>query len=123
MRFLIDNPISPQIAEALRQSGHDAVPVLDYGLQAAPDDVIFERGSQEDRIVVTADTDFGLLAARTGIRKPSIILFHHSFPHRPSEQARILIRSLPRLATALEQGSLVALESRRIRIRSLPIIG
>ena len=123
MRFLVDNPVSPLIAEALRQSGHDAVHVLDYGLQAAPDDAIFERASHENRIVITGDTDFGLLAARTKIQKPSIILFHHSFPHRPSEQAKILVRNLPQLSAALEQGSLIVLESRRIRIRALPIVG
>ena len=123
MRFLVDNPVSPLVAAALRRDGHDAVHVLDYALQAASDATIFERASQEDRIVVTSDTDFGLLAARTGIRKPSIILFHHSFPHRPIEQAAILVRNLPPLSGALEQGSLVVLESHRIRIRSLPISG
>ncbi len=123
MRFLVDNPVSPLVAAGLRRDGPDAVHVLDYGLQAAPDAAIFERAAQEDRVIVTSDTDFGLLAARTGIRKPSIILFHHSFSHRPSEQAIILVRNLPPLRTALEQGSLVVLESHRIRIRSLPISG
>ncbi len=122
MRVLVDNPVSPLIAEALRSGGHDAIHVLDYALQAASDTVIFERASKENRIIVTADTDFGLLAARTRIRKPSIILFHHSFPHRPSEQAKILLRNLTQLSTALEQGSLGVLERRRIRIRALPII-
>jgi predicted nuclease of predicted toxin-antitoxin system len=123
MRFLVDNPVSPLVAEVLRGDGHDAVHVLDYSLQAAADTVIFERAAQENRIIVTSDTDFGLLAARTKIQRPSIILFHHSFPHRPSEQARILIRNLPVLSTALEQGSFVVLENRRIRIRALPIVG
>jgi len=122
MKFLVDNPVSPLVADVLRRDGHDAIHVLDYGLQAAPDDVIFARASQEGRIVVTSDTDFGLLAARMKIERPSIVLLHHSFPHRPSEQARILTRNLAQLSTALEQGSLVVLERRRIRIRLLPII-
>jgi len=122
MRFLVDNPVSPVVAEALRQSGHDAVQVLDYRLQAAADDAIFARASQENRIVVTRDTDFGLLAARLKIRKPSITLFPHSFPHRPSVQVKILIRNLAQLSAPLEQESLVVLERRRIRIRSLPVI-
>jgi len=48
---------------------------------------------------------------------------HHSFSHRPDEQAKILLRNLPDLTTALEQGSLIVLEARRIRIRTLPILG
>ncbi len=102
MRFLIDNPISPRVAETLRREDHDAVHVRDYGLAAADDSVIFERASREDRIVVTADTDFGFLLAKRRTRKPSVLLFHHSFSHRPNEQARILLTNLPDLAGALE---------------------
>jgi predicted nuclease of predicted toxin-antitoxin system len=123
MRFLVDNPISPRVAETLRREGHDAVHVRDYGLAAADDSVIFERASLEDRIIITADTDFGFLLAKRRTRKPSVLLFHHSFSHRPGEQARILLTNLPDLAGALEQGSLVVLEDRRIRIRTLPIGG
>lgn len=43
-------------------------------------------------------------------------------PHRPNEQIRIMLQNLPELAAPLEQGSLVVLENRRIRIRTLPII-
>ena len=53
------------MAETLRKSGHDAVHVRDYRLQATADSVIFEGASQEGRIIVTADTDFGYLAARS----------------------------------------------------------
>jgi predicted nuclease of predicted toxin-antitoxin system len=123
MRFLVDNPLSPHVAEMLRQGGHDAVHVQDYGLQAAVDAVIFERAVREQRIVVTADTDFGLLLARKRTRRPSVILLHHSFSHCPAEQGRVLLENLPELSSALDQGSLVVLESRRIRIRSLPIVG
>jgi len=65
MRFLVDNPVSPLGAEMLRKSGRDAVHIRDYRLQAAAEPVIFERASQEGRIIVTADTDFGSLAARS----------------------------------------------------------
>jgi predicted nuclease of predicted toxin-antitoxin system len=41
MRFLIDNALSPMVAEGLSQAGHDAVHVRDLGLQAAPDAEIF----------------------------------------------------------------------------------
>jgi predicted nuclease of predicted toxin-antitoxin system len=32
MRFLIDNALSPAVAQALNKAGHDATHVRDYGL-------------------------------------------------------------------------------------------
>ncbi|MBN2316791.1 MAG: DUF5615 family PIN-like protein [Sedimentisphaerales bacterium] len=123
MRFLVDNPVSPLIAEMLRKGGHDAVHVRDYALQTAPDIVIFERASKENRIIISADTDFGFIMARSKKDKPSIIIFHHSFPHRPEQQGRLLLDNLAQLSTALDEGSFIVFESKRIRIRTLPIIG
>jgi predicted nuclease of predicted toxin-antitoxin system len=63
LRFLIDNALPPLLAELLISAGHDAVHVRAYGMHAASDEVILARALAEDRIVVSADTDFGAILA------------------------------------------------------------
>lgn len=123
MKFLVDNASSPILAERLRQSGHDALHVRDYGLHIAPDEEIFERAKNEGRIVISADTDFGALPALRQEREPSVVLFRQERGRHPEQQAALPAANLPTLAAALQRGCIAVLEDARIPVRSLPIGG
>ena len=121
MNFLVDNSLSPVLAQRLRQAGRDAVHVRHYGLHKADDAVIFARAAEEDRVVVSADTQFiSVLTMRQAV-KPSVILFRGESPRHPQAQADLLLANLAAIADPLMQGSVVVFEDQRLRSRTLPI--
>jgi predicted nuclease of predicted toxin-antitoxin system len=121
MKLLVDNALSPVLAELLRKAGHEAVHVRDIGLHHAADEDIFERAASEDFVLVTADTDFGTLLARRSTSRPSLILFRGEGSRKPEALAALLLSNLAQLTDALTTGCIVTFEPARLRVRPLPI--
>ena len=66
MRFIVDNQLPIVLAHWLTGVGVEADHVLNRGLERASDVQIWELSISEDRIVVSKDVDFFLLAHRPG---------------------------------------------------------
>ncbi|MBV9823600.1 MAG: DUF5615 family PIN-like protein [Actinobacteria bacterium] len=117
MRFLLDHNISPKTGDRLRAAGHDVVIVREVELSRATDEVVIHFARQERRVLISADTDFGTILARTRAPAPSFILIRRMAHERPAEQARIILDNLPAVAADLDAGAIVVLGDRTLRIR------
>ena len=123
MKFLIDNALSPELARLLREAGHDAVHVREYGLHAAEDPIILDRAGLEDRILISADSDFGILLATSRRTKPSFVLFREPEVIRAGAYAGTILVNLPAIESELLAGCIATFRHGRIRVRSLPLGG
>jgi predicted nuclease of predicted toxin-antitoxin system len=121
MRFLIDNALSPVVAEGLRQADYDAIHVPDLGFAAADDVTIFEHADRDQRVIVSAETDFGTLLATRNTASPSVNLFRGATPRNPIGQVKLLLANLGEIAPSVERGAVVVLEPMQIRVRTLPM--
>lgn len=65
MKLLLDEMLSPDIAEQLRQRGHDVIAVSERpDLRTEPDHVIFATAQEERRVLVTENIgDFRQIAS------------------------------------------------------------
>lgn len=122
LKFLIDNALSPIFSKQLRTYGFDVIHVRDIHMQKSSDDEIFDFAQRENRIVVSADTDFGTIVTLRNEKSPSVIIFRRTKNRKPLEQVALLMSNLDEIKSYLEIGSIVIIEDKRIRIRSLPII-
>ena len=120
MRFLIDECLPARMAELLRAAGHDCTHVYELGLGGQPDEQIMATADRENRILVSADTDFGELLANAPILAPSVILLR-----RTDKQARsltaVVLANLAQVTDDLAAGALIVISDTRIRARRLPI--
>jgi predicted nuclease of predicted toxin-antitoxin system len=106
VRFLIDNSLSPLLASLLGNTGHDSLHLRDLGLQAARDEVVLETAASSDRVLLSADSDFGRKLAEGGHFAPSVILFREGRPYEPARQVELLLRFLPEIDEAVSARSL-----------------
>jgi len=123
VKFLIDNNLSPLLAESLNAAGHDAVHLRGLGMQAAKDEAVLAHARSEARVLISADTDFGGLLARSGSQSPSVLLIRRLAGRRAADQSAIIQANLEQVAEDLTAGAIVVLSDEWVRIRPLPLLG
>lgn len=121
MKYLCDANLSPRVAGALVEAGHEAAHVADHDLLTASDTEIFDWADANEHVIVTADSDFAALLALQRASSPSVILLRDVARLSPEAHAELLVDNLPNLVDALASGAIVSLSPTAIRVRDLPI--
>ncbi|MBV8825304.1 MAG: DUF5615 family PIN-like protein [Bradyrhizobiaceae bacterium] len=120
MKFLVDMPLSPELAVWLRLQRHDAKHATELGLERAADAEIMALAHDEGRIIITADLDYPRLLALGHSSGPSLILFRDGV-WTDAEVIERMAELLNVLMAAEIERSIVVVERHRIRRRRLPI--
>jgi predicted nuclease of predicted toxin-antitoxin system len=117
MRFLADENMPGPAVAALRASGHDVLWIRE-STPGASDAVVLELAQRDRRVLVTADTDFGELAFRSGLpAQCGVVLVRLDWAEPDGDNRAV--------ATALSSredwsGVFAVVERDRVRIRPLP---
>ena len=122
MRLLLDQNLSRELPAILSAAGFDVADTRTLGMQRWPDDDIVNFAAGEDRIVVSADTDFGAILARRQTARPSFVLLRRTQNLSPEAVGGLLIANLPAFEEDLNEGAIVVLTDTVARVRRLPIM-
>ena len=120
MRFLADMGISWRTTRWLSECGHDAVHLVEQGLEKASDQEIVDKAVAEQRVILTMDLDFPHLLAASRGSTPSVILFRLS-DEAPTVVNRHLAFVLEHFSEDLDSGAIVSVRDGHLRVRKLPI--
>jgi predicted nuclease of predicted toxin-antitoxin system len=116
MKFKVDENLPIDVAQLLREAGHDVYSVHEQGLVGAKDQVLAEVCQSENRAMVTLDTHFADIRTYPPENYYGLIvlrLTHQDKPHVLEVMRRVL-KLFP--SEALE-GKLRIVDEKRVRVR------
>jgi predicted nuclease of predicted toxin-antitoxin system len=111
-KLLLDSCIAGAVARQLRADGHDVVTVADRGADPG-DAAILELAISEGRVLVTIDTDFGMLVFRDGAKHVGVLRLRDNTPNALATRASEIVRSH---GDDLEAGLFVTDDEDRVRV-------
>lgn len=119
MRFLADENIHADLVAWLRSEGHDVLYVAET-TPGEPDEPLLRRASEEDRVLVTDDKDFGDLVVHRRLASAGVLLLRLR-----SASVAERVRRLQTVWRSVEgrmHGSFTVVSDRRVRVRPIPPI-
>lgn len=115
MRFKVDENLHGEIAEVLRQGGHDALTVFDQGLRGRDDREIANVCRREARILVSLDLDFANILDYPPEQYPGLIVLRLRARGRTAVRS-VVQRILPHFAAGSPAGRLWIVDEHSIRV-------
>lgn len=121
IEFLLDQGLPRSTVQHLQGMGLQAVHVGNLGLASATDETILNAGRDRDAIVVTLDSDFHALLARSKASAPSVIRIRIQ-GLKGDGVARVIQQVIRAVESDLLAGAAVTVTERRLALRRLPLI-
>jgi predicted nuclease of predicted toxin-antitoxin system len=108
-------------ATLLTEAGWDVVHVADIGMSRSDDSEILRRAQAEARVCVTLDADFHSLLVSGGDRGPSVVRIRKEGLNAVALTA-LLQAIWGGIEVALEEGAMVTVTERSVRVKRLPVV-
>jgi predicted nuclease of predicted toxin-antitoxin system len=121
IEFLLDQGLPRSTVQHLQGMGLQSVHVGNLGLAAATDETILNAGRDRGAIVVTLDSDFHTLLARSKASAPSVIRIRIQ-GLKGDGVARVIQQVVQAVESDLLAGAAVTVTERRLALRRLPLI-
>ena len=120
MKLLLDMNLSPRWVDFLTEAGFEVVHWFTIGAVNTPDSEIMAYARGHDYVVLTHDLDLGSILAVTHGEKPSVVQVR-SQDVRTESIGFLVVNAIRQMVLELEQGALLTIDSKRTRLRILPL--
>jgi predicted nuclease of predicted toxin-antitoxin system len=117
VRFLADENIPWVVVDQLRKKGHDVIWVAEQQ-HGADDETVLSIASNDSRILLTFDRDFGEMIFHLQMLPPPGIVYLRFIPESPKEAAETLLFAIDEAGLSFE-GHFTVLHRDHIRQRPL----
>ena len=116
MKVKVDENLPREVADLLREAGHDATTVGDEGLSGGPDGRIASLVRREERVLLTLDLDFSDIRAYPPEQYAGLVVLRLNRQDKP-HVLQAIARLIPVFAREEAKGHLWIVEENQVRIR------